>query len=297
MKRVLVATDLSAGADEAVRQGNLWAGALEAELVVYHVLPSQILPPVQPVLPSLSQPHIPDLPALVHAATDAVRARVAAITGRSADTYGILVEDGSARTAIPEKAKALAADLVVIGSHGSGGILLGSVAAAVIRHAHSAVLVTRESPPSGEVLAATDFSDPDLPAVTTGAGIARRLGGCLTVLHCIDEGTPWIDPLAAGTGGYATWPAEIRVEREREARARVVAAMAKVGATGEARVGVAPAAAEIVRVAREIAAQIVVVGTVGRSGLKRLLLGSTAEAVVRNAPCAVLVERLHRPGF
>ncbi len=297
MKRVLVATDLSAGADEAIRQGNLWAGALAAELVVYHVLPSQLLPPVQPVLPSLSQPHIPDVVALIHAATDAVHARVAAVTGRARSAYGVLVEEGAARSMIPEKAEALAADLVVIGSHGSGGILLGSVAASVIRHAHSAVLVARESPPSGEVLAATDFSDPALPAVTTGAGIARRLGGCLTVLHCIDDGTPWIDPLAAGTGGYASWPPELRADREREAKARVVAAMESVGATGEARVGHSPAAPEIVRVAREIAAQVVVVGTVGRSGFKRLLLGSTAEAVVRNAPCAVLVERLHRPGF
>ncbi len=300
MKRILVATDLSADADEAIRQGDFFAGALGAELVVVHVLPSQLLPPVQPVLPSLSQPHIPDVPALRAVATDAVRARVAALTGRTPDGYTVMVEEGVARTSIAEKAESLAADLVVIGSHGTGrilGVLLGSVASSVIRHAHSAVLVARPSPRSLRVLAATDFSDPALPAITTAAGISRRLGAELIVLHCIDEGTPWIDPVAIGAVGQEAWSVELRVEREREAKERVVAAIARAGAVGEARVGIGPAAAEIVRVAREVEAQMVVVGTVGRSGLKGLLLGNTAEAVVRNAPCAVLVERLHRPGL
>jgi len=48
---------------------------------------------------------------------------------------------------------------------------------------------------------------------------------------------------------------------------------------------------EIVRVAREIGADLIVLSTRGHSGLKHLLLGSTAERVVRNAPCPVLVAR------
>ncbi len=50
-------------------------------------------------------------------------------------------------------------------------------------------------------------------------------------------------------------------------------------------------AAEIVRFAAERKADLVVVGTRGRTGLERAVLGSVAEAVVRHAPCAVLVAR------
>jgi nucleotide-binding universal stress UspA family protein len=52
---------------------------------------------------------------------------------------------------------------------------------------------------------------------------------------------------------------------------------------------------EIVRLAREHAFDLTVVGTHGRRGLKRLVLGSVAERVVREAPCAVLVVRRREP--
>jgi len=53
---------------------------------------------------------------------------------------------------------------------------------------------------------------------------------------------------------------------------------------------------EIVRLAREINADLIVLATRGHSGLKHLLLGSTAERVVRSAPCPVLVARKSKPG-
>jgi nucleotide-binding universal stress UspA family protein len=51
-------------------------------------------------------------------------------------------------------------------------------------------------------------------------------------------------------------------------------------------------ASEIVRLATETAADLIVMGTHGRSGLERLLMGSVAEKVMRNAPCSVLVVKL-----
>ena len=56
-------------------------------------------------------------------------------------------------------------------------------------------------------------------------------------------------------------------------------------------VGIGSAADEIATVARELEAHLVIVGTHGRRGLSRMLLGSTAEGVVRMAPCPVLVVR------
>ena len=57
-----------------------------------------------------------------------------------------------------------------------------------------------------------------------------------------------------------------------------------------------PAASAIVDTAARIGADLVIVGTVGLTGFKRLVLGSVAESVVRNAPCSVLVVRLATTG-
>jgi nucleotide-binding universal stress UspA family protein len=69
------------------------------------------------------------------------------------------------------------------------------------------------------------------------------------------------------------------------------ACLERFGAEGERLVVGAPAASEIVQAARELPAELVVVGTRGRTGLSRLTLGSVAEAVLSSAPCSVLVVR------
>jgi nucleotide-binding universal stress UspA family protein len=63
----------------------------------------------------------------------------------------------------------------------------------------------------------------------------------------------------------------------------------------ETHVRSGPAAAEIVRLAEEVGADLVVVGTHGRTGIRRLVLGSVAEEVVRTAPCPVYVARPRTP--
>ncbi len=296
MKRVLVATDLSAEADEAIRQADVWARALDADLIAYHVMPP---PPVPQLPPGMLPVPVPDTRAARAEAMAAVHDRLLAITGRHDCRYEIVVEDGAPRAAVAEGAETLSADLVVLGAHQHHRLLehlRGGVASSVIRHArHAAVLVARPSPPTRRVLSATDFSDPALPTLTTAFGIARRMGGRMIALHCIDEPTTWVAPMAGGPLSFDPWPAEARRVNEAKARARLHAAMESTGAVGEARIVFGPPAVEIVHLAREQKAELVVVGTVGRKGLGRLVLGNTAEAVVRNAPCSVLVERLHRP--
>ena len=72
-------------------------------------------------------------------------------------------------------------------------------------------------------------------------------------------------------------------------------AMIAAGAQGDVRIVDGAAAAGIVEVANEVGAELVVVGTHGRTGLAHVLLGSVAERVVRHAPCPVLVARLPQP--
>ena len=74
---------------------------------------------------------------------------------------------------------------------------------------------------------------------------------------------------------------------------RLQASLERFRAEGERLVVDGPAAIAIVKAARDLPAELVVVGTRGRTGLSRLTLGSVAEAVLSSAPCSVLVVRLH----
>jgi nucleotide-binding universal stress UspA family protein len=84
---------------------------------------------------------------------------------------------------------------------------------------------------------------------------------------------------------------EFKVLSQR-AHQQLVHVLKTIGDIGEPIVSEALPADAIVQLAKERRADLVVVGTVGRSGIPRLVLGSTAEAVVDNAPCSVLVVRL-----
>jgi nucleotide-binding universal stress UspA family protein len=117
------------------------------------------------------------------------------------------------------------------------------------------------------ILFATDFSQPSRFAGRTAADLARRFGARLHVLHVVP---PVTDPAPAA-------PALRAAVAELEAGPSVVTA----SATGRA-------ASEIVKYARRNAIDLIVLGTHGRTGFSRAVLGSVAEAVTRLAGCTVL---------
>lgn len=84
------------------------------------------------------------------------------------------------------------------------------------------------------------------------------------------------------------------IRQAREAGARIVAdfrARLTLGSDAVQFVPEGPPGAEIVKVARQWQADLIVIGSHGRRGIRRALIGSVAEAVVRQAPCPVLVVR------
>jgi nucleotide-binding universal stress UspA family protein len=144
-----------------------------------------------------------------------------------------------------------------------------------------------------KVLVATDFSEPSNTALEYGRALARTFGASLEVLHVIQS------PLAysAGSEMMPTDPAYVSLQQELEAAARTTLDATvreddrrELGArtTLLTASGVATA---IVSHAKDCGADIIVIGTHGRSGLTHLLMGSVAEKVVRLAPCPVLTVR------
>jgi nucleotide-binding universal stress UspA family protein len=277
---VLVAVDLEPGSHEAVRQAHELADALESPLFVCHVLPKLAVRMLFPQLKGYGKSRR----GMESDVARAAAARVRALTGRRPEGLRVLVETGSAHAGILRQAEALGAGLVVMGA--------GGVAERVARRASCPVLIARPSP-AGTVLAATDFSDPSLPAIAAGAAEAARRGRPLALLHSLDL-QPFVGGVGAGMTAYVLdlSPQEFqRICEDTEERLR--RCLARVGASGRALAVGGPPAQAIVEAAARLPAELVVVGTTGRSGLARLALGSTAEAVMRSCPCSTLVVRLH----
>jgi len=194
-------------------------------------------------------------------------------------------------------AEAWQAELIVVGSggrHGFSGALLGSVAQRVVRHASCPVLVHRETQGRSGVVAATDLSDASMPAVSAGAKEARRRGQPLTIVHAIDLATPALS-IALGTpfGSTATLPS---LEQQQLLRTllhdSLTEAVRRSGAEGTARIIDGAPARAILDFAEDTKADLIVVGTRGRTGFTRLTLGSVAEQVINDAKVSVLAVRL-----
>jgi len=288
--RVLAATDLSEAADLALVEAHERTEPDGSLLVCYArpAWPGANAPVASPV--PLASPPTEET---VRRARDAVTARMTACTGRTAERFSVAIEHDEPHAAIVKRAEAWGADLVVVGHRGETGlsrVWLGSVAEKVARLAHCPVLVVRPKSGSRTIVVGTDFSDPALPAVRAACDEARRVGGTVNLIHCIE--VPSLPPDGVGFFG-AEVPATVFEQLEAEASRRLEAAMHACQVPGTAQSTWERPSSALVRSADTLAADLLVVGTRGRTGIKRVLLGSVAEAVIRCASCSVLVVRLH----
>ena len=137
------------------------------------------------------------------------------------------------------------------------------------------------------VLVAFDFGDTSRSALNYGKNLARAFGARLHVLHVADViSTSAAQFYPEGPGDPEDKAYELAISQLRT----VLTADGLTSARPEVHVGPDPAK-EIVEYAKAIHADLVVLGTHGRTGVGRLFMGSVAEHVVRTAPCPVLVVR------
>jgi nucleotide-binding universal stress UspA family protein len=282
---VLVGTDFSEASDEALRQGYQFASALGTSLIVCHVVPD--LETVNVLFPQLASRDADRQRLLADKALAALEHQAAATLGDAATNVKAVVEAGTAHAGLLTQADATGAGLIVLGP--------GRTADRVVRHATVPALIARQCP-RGSVIGATDFSDPSFPALEAAASEARRRGSRLQLLHVVDLGTFAIAG-AAGAGlpflpGSMSLPLVALDDLRRAAQHKLGDELARVAMDGEAITKSGPAAQTIIDLADSAPAELVVVGTHGRTGLARLTLGSTAEAVIESAHCSVLVVRL-----
>ncbi len=139
------------------------------------------------------------------------------------------------------------------------------------------------------IVVGTDFSEPSYPALKAAASTARREGASVFLAHVIDP-LPHIGPgldAVMGTDSLREGMEEYAKKHLRDLRESLF-----VDIPVETHILYSPnAGMAMTDFAERVQADLIVVGTHGRNGIQRLMLGSVAEKVTRLAPCSVLVVR------
>jgi nucleotide-binding universal stress UspA family protein len=285
---VLCAVDLSDEGDEAIRQAHALSTLYGAPLIAFHAMPA--MASSAPLFPTSAQADSTAFVALERRVLEALTARVATVTGRLPSGFTVELGWGTAPSEIVKAAERLHAGFVVVGGAGPKGVmrrLLGAVAERVVRHAHCPVWVAHTHAGAGPVVAATDFSPQAQAALDAAAQHAKRTGTTLSVTHALS-----IEHVeATGKEAWSVWTPDELARLRSEGKAHLDAVAAKAGVQLETVISDAAPGAAVLHLAEQRHARLICVGTVGRTGLSRVLLGSVAEEVVRKAHCPVLVWR------
>jgi len=289
LTKILCPVDFSSGSQHAMKTAIRMANISDAELVLAHAwyLPPMSFAGEQAFPADTLQAMIEDEErGLAAAALEATSLGARRVTSRflRGVPWDQIVETLRGDPAF---------DLVVMGTHGRSGLsrfLLGSVAEKVVRHAPCSVLTVPERARAGafqHVLCPVDFSESSRRAADLAAGIVEPGGAGITLLHVLElpvtySGEPAIADLIDTLDKRAAKLLEDWAAQLRTTASVPVATRWRIGSAGGQTLAI---------LEDQPPFDLVVVGSHGRTGLRRALLGSVAEKIVRHAPCAVLIAR------
>jgi nucleotide-binding universal stress UspA family protein len=288
-QKILCPIDFSPGSQQAMRVAARLVNQADAELVLVH---SWYVPPT-----AFSGEYVLS-PDIIQQLSDDAERGLASAT-RDLAMLGVKRVTSKLLTGLPwhEIVEVLekdpAYDLVVIGTHGRTGlarILLGSVAEQVIRHAPCSALAVRadgEPAPFTHVLCPVDFSDSARHAVELAAALVEPGGAGIELLHVLElpvaySGEPFAADFMRDLDKHAAETLDEWVVQLGSKTSVPVKARSRIGRPGTQTLAVLDA---------DPSFDLVVMGSHGRTGLRRILMGSVAEQVVRHAHVPVLVAR------
>ncbi len=268
LDKLLLATDRSTFSEGAVREAINFAKKCSSRLYVISILETnpqyetigadvynkeeaEALKYLESIKAAALQEELPSCEAVLH---------------YGEEPYRIIVDEAAGKKV----------DMIIIGRRGRSGlmkVLMGRVAAKVIGHAPCKVLVVPRAAriEYRNILVATDGSGHSIAAASEAIGIAKRCGSHIIAL--------------------STAHSEKELE-EAKANVNTVVEMARSeNITAEAITLIGRSHDIIVETAGGRSVDLIVMGTYGKTGIKRLLMGSSTEKVVGHAGCAVLVAR------
>ena len=286
---ILLAIDASASSEAALNEVMVRRWPEGTNICVLSVAESTRLMEITPLLQTIME------------ATQSLVRNAAERLERCGVKATAAVVTGHPRSAIVEYAEKWGADFVFVGSHGMSGFtrfLLGSVAQHVVNHAPCSVAVIREragtrSRIAGEpmkILLATDGSDCASAAAKSIAGRPWTKASEIKVLGVADIVLPAMEPWYGEPGLFMRLHKEA-LEHEQEATAEAAKIVSSTGLTVSTAVLSGNPKAVIVDEAKDWQADLIVVGSYGRTGIDRFLLGSVSAAVAMHAHCSVEIIR------
>lgn len=266
---VLVATDMSARADRALARAMDLATAFGARLTVLHVVDEDLPRPVRDTI--------------CREAERLLLEQVAALPGAGRVEWTVVVTPGVDVAEIVGRTELTGAGLVVLGTHREHpfrGVVFGTTAERVMRSGHCPVLIAKGAyrGPYRHVLAAVDGS----VAATRALHAAVRCwpDAAVQAVHVVD-----VPPAIEAHGGAALEHEAARADLQ----PLIASVAAAVGRRPELLIEEGEPADTLCRLARRYAADLVAVGSAALSRPMRALLGSTADQLLHDAPCDVLV--------
>lgn len=296
-RRILVATDFSPHADAALKQAVWLARQTGAKLVVAHAIPDLHRAVTSgSYWAKLDQSYVEgeqfeDFEREVQLSSETKMRRL--VANLSAVDLDVTVETllGDPFVAITHAVQHGGYDLVLVGTRGLAAweqFLIGSTAKRLIRKCPATVWIVKSEhvgPPKA-VLAATDFSDVSRRAVLEGLGIARQASAEFHLLHVVDSIDVPEDIISRIPKGSS-----LRREIDEEAKHRLNAFVESLDTEPnkvQRHLSWGTPWQEVGRLAQHLNVDLIALGTVGRSGVKGLLLGNTAEKVLGTCDCSIL---------
>lgn len=293
MKKVLFPTDFSETANRSLPHALKIAHKYNAQVTLLHVRTPYADDPNRPEYQLLDEGKYEEY----------IRRNIDQLSREIESSHRIttaVARDFNPASGILEFIRENAIDLTAMGTHGRSALahfFLGSVAEEVVRSASCPVLTVaqdrenyRSNPDYKKILIAFDFSEYSREAARKAREIAGAYGARLQALYVIEQEVP--------PAYYGMWRNTLaRQLPEIAAKARE----SLIDALGEeipddlgvhVKIGEGKAYREIGEFARENEIDLIVMGTHGRSGIERMLLGSTTERVIRIASCPVLTFKL-----
>ncbi len=265
LEKLLLTTDRSEFSEGAVREAINFATACSSRLTVASVLETN------PEYETIGAKFFEKEEDEARNHLESIKTR-ASIKGIPCDA--VLLEGDDPARVVVDLAEKKNVDMIIVGRRGRKGLaklLIGEVSSKIIAHASCKVLVVPRAAliEYKHVLVATDGSIHGNAAVTEAIAIAKRCGSHLIVLSAMHDDAGRQE--AMNCSGKAVEHAQ------------------KEGVSAESITPTGKAADLIVETAGGRGVDLIVMGTYGKTGVKKLLMGSTTEKVIKTAGCAVLV--------
>lgn len=292
LRSILVPVDFTPCSRAALQEALRLAAATGAKVSAFHVIDTLIVTELEE---ATSTHHSRVNESVREGARGAWEAFARTIDGAANLPFEVVIEERT--RAIVDAAKRAGADLLVLGAFGTrrANVGVGTVATTAVRHAPCDVLLVRDTHagPFHDVIACVDFSPTSGRAVEYARVLAERDGARVHALHLFEP--PW-RRLHYRAPTFGTDPAFQKQYRDR--LRGMVQEFCAARTQGAAKLELHHELFEwhghrsgIVAYAEMLGADLLVLGTRGRTSVRDLVLGSTAERVLAEATCSILAVR------